>query len=338
MIRKKSVSIKDIAKVANVSYSTVSRALRDNDLVNPQTRARILHWAKKLSYSTNAIARGLATQQTHMVGLVVTTIADPFLGEVVDGIEKRALKQDFSVLLSNCRSDPQQELATIRLFKERRVDGILIISGATSMIALEELRNIEIPIVLINNLSPVQADQDIYTISIDNFRAARTAVGHLTSLGHQRIAYVTDETGGHSNQDRMGGYRVALLEAELPFLPQLVVEGDGTAEGGMVGVKRLLADRKHSFTALFCYNDESAIGALKALKLSGLRVPEDVSVVGVDDIFVSPYIDLTTVRQPKFQMGGMAMEMMLKLIKEEGIVSSIRVGGELVVRGTTCPP
>ena len=98
MIRKKSVSIKDIAKVANVSYSTVSRALRDNNLVNPQTRARILHWAKKLSYSTNAIARGLATQQTHMVGLVVTTIADPFLGEVVDGIEKRALKQDFSVL------------------------------------------------------------------------------------------------------------------------------------------------------------------------------------------------------------------------------------------------
>ena len=231
-----------------------------------------------------------------MVGLVVTTIADPFLGEVVDGIEKRALKQDFSVLLSNCRSDPQQELATIRLFKERRVDGILIISGATSMIALEELRNIEIPIVLINNLNPVQADQDIYTISIDNFRAARTAVGHLTSLGHQRIAYVTDETGGHSNQDRMGGYRVALLEAELPFLPQLVVEGDGTAEGGMVGVKRLLADRKHSFTALFCYNDESAIGALKALKQSGLRVPEDVSVVGVDDIFVSPYIDLTTIQ------------------------------------------
>lgn len=337
MRNKKLVSIKDVARAANVSYSTVSRALSNSELVRPETRARIVRWAEKLNYTANSIARGLVTQQTRTVGLVVTTIADPFLGEVVDGIEQVALKHGYSLFLSNGRANPEQELAVIRSFKERRVDGILVIATRMGSLYLDQLRKLDAPIVLINNLKPLHEDEKIRSISIDNLGGGRMAVEYLISKGHERIVYITDERGDQSNRDRMVGYRSALLEAGLPLPAELIVHGDETPEGGMEAIRRLLA-KKQKFTAVFCYNDRSAIGVLKSLQEAGLRVPEDVSVVGFDDIFFSSYIDLTTVRQPKFEMGALAMEMMLKLIQGDQAVTNVTVPGTLVVRGSVGTP
>lgn len=334
---KKSVSIKDVARAAKVSYSTVSRALRNSDLVHPQTRVRVLRWAQKLNYTPDSIARGLVTRQTRTVGLVVTTISDPFLGEVVDGIEKVALAHGYSLLLSNGRADPEQEIAVLRLFKERRVDGVLVIATRMSSLYLDQLRRFDVPIILINNLNPIAGDEKIRSISIDNLGGARMGVEHLIRLGHRRIAYITDEQGDQSNRDRKAGYRSALLEAGVSFDPEMIMPGDETPEAGMRAVERLISKRR-KFTAIFCYNDRSAIGALKAARQAGLRVPEDVSVLGFDDIFLASYLDLTTVRQPKFEMGGLAMEMMLKLVQGEGVVTNITLPGTLIIRASTAPP
>lgn len=337
-VTKRPISIKDIARAANVSYSTVSRALRNSDLVKPETRARVSRWAQKLNYTTNSIARGLVTRQSRTVGLVVTTIADPFLGEVVDGIEKIALERGYSVLLCNGHSDPERELSIIRSFQERRVDGVLVIATRMASLYLDRLCKLEVPIVLINNLNPLDGKQEIYSIAIDNFRASRTAVDHVISLGHRRIAYIADEKGDQSNCDRMAGYRSALLEAGITFDSRLVKQGDGTPAGGAAAMTQLLAEQGRSWSAVFCYNDLTAVGALKTLREASLHVPRDVSVLGFDDISLSSYVNLTTVRQPKFQMGGLATEMILKRIEGRGIVTSVTVPGELIIRGTTAAP
>ena len=333
----KRTSIKDIARAARVSYSTVSRALRNSELVNPETRARVARWAEKLDYSANSIARGLVTRQTRTVGLVVTTIADPFLGEVVDGIENVALDQGYSLLLSNGHSDPERELAIIRQLQERRVDGIVVIATRMARLHMERLQRLQVPIVLINNLNPLEPSQQICSVSIDNALSSRAAVEHLVSLGHRSIGFISDEVGDQSNRDRRGGYVAALEAAGLEPDKGSTARADGTAAGGAQAVERLVAGRAR-FTALFCYNDMTAVGAMKTLRHAGIEIPRDVSVVGFDDIQLSSYLDLTTVRQPKFEMGRRAMEMMLNLIGGGTVVSSVTLPGELVVRGSTAPP
>jgi DNA-binding LacI/PurR family transcriptional regulator len=333
----KRTSIKDIARAARVSYSTVSRALRNSELVNPETRARVARWAEKLDYSANSIARGLVTRQTRTVGLVVTTIADPFLGEVVDGIENVALDQGYSLLLSNGHSEPERELAIIRQLQERRVDGIVVIATRMARLHMERLQRLQVPIVLINNLNPLEANHQICSVSIDNASSSRAAVEHLLSLGHRRIGFISDEVGDQSNRDRRSGYVAALEAAGLEPDADSIAQADGTAAGGARAAERLVAGGAR-FTALFCYNDMTAVGAMKTLRHAGLEIPRDVSIVGFDDIQLSSYLDLTTVRQPKFEMGRRAMEMMLKLIGGGAVVSSLTLPGELVVRGSTAPP
>ena len=334
---RRSASIKDVARAAKVSYSTVSRALRRGDLVSPETRERVLRHAEQLNYSANSIARGLVTRHSQTIGLVVTTIADPVLGEVVDGIEKVVLDSGYSLMLSNGQSDPERELAIIRLFQERRVDGIVVIASRMASLYLDRLRRLEVPIVLINNLNPLDGHREICSIAIDNSTSSRQAVEHLIALGHRSIAYISDEVGDQSNRDRLCGYRIALGGAGIPFSEDLVAAADGTAGGGALAAERLLEAGARP-TAIFCYNDMTALGALRALRGAGLEVPRDVSVVGFDDILLSSYLDLTTVRQPKFEMGRLAMEMMLELIDGRENVESITVPGELVVRGSTARP
>lgn len=335
---KNSVSIKDIARAANVSYSTVSRALRNSELVSQATRAKVLRYAEKMNYTANSIARGLVTRQTRTVGLVVTTISDPFLGAVVDGAEKAASEKGYSLILSNGHSQPEKEMAVLRLFRERRVDGVLVFATRLASLYLEQLQNLDVPIVFINNLNPLRDNLRISSVSIDNLGGARAAVDHLIRFGHRRIVYISDEKGDQSNRDRLGGYRMAHLEADLEFDDGLVLKGDGTPEGGRQVMQQILSSGPPSFTAVFCYNDQTAIGALHALRSRNLSVPGDISVVGFDDIFLSSFLDLTTVSQPKFQMGQLAMEMMLKLIEGERLVRNVVLPGDLVLRGTTAAP
>ncbi len=332
----KHVSIKDIARAARVSHPTVSRALRHSPLVNPDTAERIRQVANVMGYWPNAVARGLVTRKTRTIGVVVTTIADPFIGEIVSGIEEMADGHGYSVILANSNADPAREVRVVQSFQERRVDGILVAASRVGALYARLLGQLKIPIVLINNQHP---DEFIHSVVIDNVAASLQAVEHLIGLGHRRIAYLGDQFGFQSDTERFAGYRQALALADYPFLPELIVHGDGRPEGARLAVEKLLVLPVPP-TALFCYNDMSAIGALRGIRAHGLCVPRDISIVGFDDLVLASYVDppLTTVRQPKRQMGLTAMEILLRLLSDAPQENIVRMKGELVVRQSTAPP
>jgi DNA-binding LacI/PurR family transcriptional regulator len=326
------VSIKDIARAAQVSHSTVSRALRDSPLVNAETRALIQKIAEEKGYTVSAVARSLVTRRTNTLGVVVTTIADPFVGEVVSGIEEFAIGHRYSVILATCHADPGRELRAVRSLQERRVDGILVTASRVGALYLPTLEETKVPIVLINNQHPGEFG---YHVSIDNPAGARAVTEHLIALGHRRIAYIGDRFGLHSDTERCAGYRDSLAAAGIAYDPSLVVTGDSGPQSGLDAMRELLS-RAEPPTAVFCYNDMSAYGAMRAARDAGLRIPEDISIAGFDDLFLSSYTDppLTTVRQPKHEMGRDAACILLDLLAG-GNPTSIIKQGALVQRQST---
>jgi len=190
--------------------------------------------------------------------------------------------------------------------------------------------------VLINNY---RFGDCAYSVDIDNVPASLKATRYLIELGHRRIAYLGDRFGFNSDTERFSGYRQALAGADIPFLPELVVHGDGTPPGGEAAVRQLM-QLSELPTAVFCYDDMSALGALRGIRASGLHVPEDVSVIGFDDLLIASYIEpaLTTIRQPKEQMGRLATEIVLKFLGRTDGESNVKVAGELIIRNSTAAP
>jgi DNA-binding LacI/PurR family transcriptional regulator len=265
-------SIKDIAKLAKVSHSTVSRALQNSSLVNAKTAEKIRQIAHESGYRASAVARGLVMRRTHTIGLVVTTVADPFASEVVSGIEQAANDHGYAVFLAESNGEPEREKKVVQSFAERRVDGIVVTSSRVGALYLPLLSEMMVPIVLVNNQHP---GAFVHSVMIGNLEGSRAAAEHLVGLGHRRIAYLGDQFGYQSDTERFAGYREALDKAGIPFLPELVVHGDGKPEAAMRAMEKLLALAERP-TAVCCYNDMSALGAMKSIRLKGLRVPEDM--------------------------------------------------------------
>lgn len=335
-ISAKPASIKDIARIAEVSHATVSRALRNSPLVEPKTAERIQRIAREAGYRTSAAARSLVTRRSNTVGVVVTSIADPFVAGVVSGIEDTANQNGFSVFLANSNAEPEREVRVVRSFEERRVDGIIVAASRVGAQYEELLSHVQVPIVLLNNQHPSVFAQ---SVMIANAQASLEVARHLLALGHRRIAYLGDAQGYQSDTERFSGYSQALRAAGLPVDGTLVVRGDGKPEAARTAMARLLA-LPNPPTAVFCYNDMSALGAIREIRDHGLSVPRDLSVVGFDDLYISQYLDppLTTVRQPMRQMGTLAMERLLQIIASGEAGQDIEVPGELVVRESTAPP
>jgi LacI family repressor for deo operon, udp, cdd, tsx, nupC, and nupG len=326
-------SIKDIAKLAQVSHPTVSRALQYSPLVNPKTAEKIRKIAEEAGYRASAVARGLVTRHTRTIGLVVTTVADPFTSEVVSGIEQTANDHGYSVFLADSNRNPERERRVVQAFAERRVDGIIVTSSRVGALYLPLLSEMRVPIVLVNDQYP---GEFVHSVMICNLEGAQAVAAHLAGLGHRRIAYLGDEFGYQSDVERFAGYRAALDAARIPFVPELVVHGDGRPEAAMRAMDTLLALRNPP-TAVCCYNDMSALGAMRSIHLHGLRIPADISVAGYDDLFLASYTQppLTTIRQPMKRMGQLAMEHLLMLISGEESVVKIRIESELIVREST---
>lgn len=333
---RRPTSIKDIARIANVSFSTVSRALHNSPLISRRTAERIQRIAQESGYRASAVARGLVNQKTKTVGVVVTTIADPFVSEVVSGIEECCNDHGYSVFLANSNADPDREQKVVQSFSERRVDGIVVTSSRVGALYLPLLSEMNVPVVLVNNQHP---GEFVHSVMIENVKASQEATSHLIQLGHRRIAYLGDRYGHQSDTERFAGYREALGRAGLPFAPELVVHGDGKPEAAIEAVDSLLKLAAPP-TAIFCYNDMTALGALRCLHTHGREVPGDVSVVGFDDLFIATFLQppLTTVRQPRRRMGVLAMESLLKLMSGQESDDSISVPAELIVRDSTAPP
>lgn len=330
------ISIKDIARIAEVSHSTVSRALRNSSLVNEETAKNIQRIARESGYQASAVARSLVTRQTLTIGVVVTNITDPFVSEVVSGIEETANQHGYSVLLAESNADPEREQRVVQACAERRLDGIVVTSSRVGALYLTMLSEMRVPILLVNNQ---HAGEFVHSVMIDNRAGSHLAVSHLIYLGHTRIGYIGDRFGHQSDKERQAGYHDAFKDAKLPSMPEHFVFGDGKAEGGYQAMLDLL-DLPEPPTAVFCYNDMTAIGALHAIHSRGLQVPHDISIVGFDDIAFAQYTQppLTTVRQPMRDMGRLAMESLIRLLSGKGSTETIQVPADLIVRESTAPP
>jgi DNA-binding LacI/PurR family transcriptional regulator len=332
------VSIKDIAKAAGVSHSTVSRALSDSPLVKAETKARIKRLAQEMGYTPDAIARSLVTQQTWTVGVVVTTITDPFVAEVVQGIEDTAHENSYSVILASSAAKPDRELSAVEMLRAKRVDSVIVTSSRVGALYLEHLERIGAPVVLINNHNE-QSGRYTFSVSVDNRHGGCLATRHLVERGHRRIAYISGPADHSDDAERMAGYRQALGQAGLPSDPVLVIPGNGRVDGGQRALGALLSPDSPP-TAVFCYNDMTAIGLLSATRQVGLSVPRDLAIVGFDDIPFASHIQpsLTTVAQPQRDMGRQAMNMALALMTADNFsspLSDIVIKGKLIVREST---
>ena len=330
------VSIKDIAKAAGVSHSTVSRALSDNPLVSTETKERIQHLAREMGYSPDAQARSLVMGRTQTVGVVVTTVSDPFIADVLQSIENTCQSQGYCVILASSNADPDREIAAVKMLHSQRVDGVIVISSRVGALYQNHLDSLAVPVVLLNSHSE-QRGPYTFSVGVDNFCGGYIATAHLIDAGHRRIAYVGGAAEHSNDLARFDGYRRALNEAGIGIDPALVVPGTGGADGGEQALPVLLGLSEQA-TAAFCYNDMTAIGLLRAARREGVSVPGDLAVVGFDDIPLASYVEpsLTTVAQPTGEMGERATEMVLDLLEEGrdngSDVANVVVQGTLVVR------
>jgi LacI family transcriptional regulator len=316
-IHLNSTTIKDIAQQANVSKSTVSRVLNGKSVVNQQTRATVLEAMNSLGYKPNVFARSLASGRSMTVGVVTQNIGSPFYDMIMQGVIQGFSGTGYSPIFVDGQWEKGTQLDVINTLLGRRVDGLLILGGDTSEKDLGELID-RLPTIVVARDLPEWKHQCIY---VDNRGAAYDATRHLIDFGHRDIAIIR---GIKHHQDairRFEGYSQALAEAGIQLDPELVLEGNFTAQSGILGINSLLM-RGKSFTALFCANDMVAYGARLALQRKGIRVPEDVSLVGFDDQAESAFVTppLTTVRQPGAEMGKAAAKGLLKLIKGESCV------------------
>lgn len=326
----KSVSLKDVARAAGVSTSTVSRALYHHPRISQETADRVRHLAEEMGYTPSLLARSLVTQDTATIGVVLSSVSDPFVGQLVHGVEEVASRAGYSVLIGSSYRNPDLEREIVRSFYGRRASGIIVTGSQIDLGYLDLRKRFLLPVVLIN--CPAYP----HSISTDNVSGARAAMQHLVRLGHRRIAYVGNPLSYNANRERLQGYQSVLAEAGLTPDEALVVDGDGGVARGAEAMKCLLALPRPP-TAVFCFNDLTALGVMHALALAGVHVPEACSVIGFDDLELAPYFcpPLTTVRQPRRKMGGRAMEMLLALMDEKGTPQAEILPTELVVRDTT---
>lgn len=323
-------TIREVAKAANVSVATVSRTLQMPQVVAETTRQRVYDTVARLGYTPNAQARTLRTARTRLVIALVPDIANPFFSEVIRGMEQVAHQNGYSVLLGDTQNSLAREQVYADMIPARQADGLITLLPHFPHLPPEwRLR-------LVNACEYIK-DKNVTSVYIDNVQAASTAVNHLITLGHRDIAFISGPSSRPICADREHGYKLALREAGLRVSPSLIVSGDFSFEAGARGVETLVAS-KQKFTALFCANDEMAIAAMVTLKMHGMRVPEDVSVVGFDDIRFARYCDptLTTIAQPKNQLGGEAMTMLIEALNGGEVSPRKRVlPTELVIRRST---
>jgi DNA-binding LacI/PurR family transcriptional regulator len=337
------VTIIDIAKKLNVSHSTVSRALNGSSLISQSTTERIRQIADEMGYFHSAAARSLKTNRTQALGVIVSNVDDPFFGEILQGIEEVAQNNGYSLFMAASQHSPEKEQHIVQTMREHSVDGVIICSASFSTTQSNQFSKYGIPIVVVNN----QAAEDYrYSIYHDDLDGSRQVTHHLVELGHRRIAYLGNSSSGRTNLDRITGFEEEMAAAGLliPSEYKHNVDGGGP-ENGLAGVSYFLA-LKDLPSAIVCYNDMIAIGALKGLKTAGIRVPGEISVTGFDNIVFSDFTNppLTTFDQPKRFLGSEAARLVLELLNIPSPDESVRlpvvqkIKGKLLVRQSSAAP
>lgn len=335
-------TIKDIARRTGVSHSTVSRALRGDPLISDETAQRIQQAALDMAYLPSAAARSLKTNRSQVLGVIVTSIDDPFFSEIVFGIEEAAQQAGYSLFIAAPQHDTAREQKIVHAMMEHRTDGVIICSSSFSPEQGRQLLEYGFPIVVVNHQG---AENFHYSIFHDDVDGSRQITRHLIDQGHQRIAYLGNALSGRTTLDRLSGFQLEMQAAGLPIPPEFIfdVAGNGP-EFGLSGAQHLL-NLPQPPTAIVCFNDMLAIGVLRSCQEAGLKVPEDISITGFDNITFSAYTNppLTTFDQPKQSIGSEAARLLLDLVTSESGGSSfepkeIILKGRLLVRNSVSSP
>lgn len=336
------ITIKDIAKVAGVSHSTVSRALQGSSLISEETTRYIQETSQKLGYLPSAAARSLKTNRSQALGVIVSNIDDPYFSEILQGVEEVAQASNYSLFMAASQNDPHRESAIVQAMRQHRVDGVIICSTTFSDEQSQYFLKYDTPIVVVNNQA---AEEYRYSIYHDDVDGSRQLTRYLIGLGHRRIAYLGNSNAGRTTLDRLAGFRQEMEFNKLlvpdKYIHKIAGGGPERTDSVVEHFLRLATPP----TAIVCFNDTMAIGVLKELQNRAVRVPEDISITGFDNIVFSNYTNpaLTTFDQPKRFIGQKAAELILSLLASnahsnipEQKIQILR--GNLLVRESTAAP
>ncbi len=326
-------TIKDVAERAGVSKSLVSLVMRGASNVSSQRRAAVIAAASELGYRPNAVARSLVRQRTHIVGLMLSDIHNPYFAEVVDGVETAAALEGYGVLINNGSRRPAGEREAMETLLELRVDGLVLAGPVINVGDIAAAARSE-PVVLVARSTRTKG---VDSVTNDDRKGGALAVEHLIGLGHERIAHLSAGSGAGA-RSRRTGYERAMERGGLGSRIR-IVGGSFTEDGGYEGMRELLATGEHP-SAVFVANDFAAIGALQAADEAGVDVPGDISIVGYDNTALAGLrrIGLTTIDQPGAEIGAMAVQLLMERIAGRRSDCHIVVPPSLVVRSTTGPP
>ncbi|MBR0596555.1 LacI family DNA-binding transcriptional regulator [Sinanaerobacter chloroacetimidivorans] len=332
-----SITIKEIAKLAQVSTATVSMILNKKDqCIGDATREKVLAIAAEHHYIPNNAARSLVTRKTNTIGLIMPDITNPFFPEIARGAEDKASESRYSIIFCNTDDSERQEEKYIDILTEKMVDGIIFAHAAESEEGCSGLNKCKLPVILIDrdyNNENVKG-----RVVVDNEKGSYSGVSHLIKQGYRKILYIAGAIKTQTAKDRLAGYRRALSENLIDYKDYYVKSGSYRREWGYEAMGQFL-NENIPFDSVFCGNDLIAFGAIKKLKEAGYRIPEDIGVVGFDDIYVSSMMEpaLTTVKQPNYEMGYRAVELLIDVLEKKNLESNHKIvlDTELVVRNST---
>lgn len=329
-------TMKDIARLAGVSTSTVSHVINKSRFVSDEIAERVNNAAQQLNYAPSALARSLKMNRTKTIGMLVTTSTNPFFGEVVKGVERSCYHKGYNLILCNTEGDNQRMKASINTLLQKRVDGLLLMCSTLEGERLDVFdRYPDIPVVVMD-WGPILFASD--KIQDNSLQGGYMAAKHLIECGHKEIGCITGPLIRHQAQMRYEGYKRALAEAGLGIHPDWIIESDFECEGGYQAFEKLY-ERGKLPSALFVCNDMMAMGVIQAANQRGLRVPDDLSLIGYDDVHIAKFMTpaLTTIHQPKYRLGKAAVDTLLyRLENPDTTAQVVQLEPTLVVRSSVC--
>src|ERR1700729_2696800 len=331
------MDIRTVAQLANVSIATVSRTINRVSTVNPKMAKRVWEAIEKLDYFPNTQARALVSGRSRLLGLIVSEITNPFFPELIQGFEDIAVEHGYEILISSTNYDPRRMSLCIRRMLERRAEGVAVMTFGVEKPLLDQFAERNIPLVFVD-VGPERPG--ISLLRVDYHHGIRQGVQHLAALGHRHIAFVSGPRRLHSAQSRIAAFSKSLAECAIVANPAWIVDGDHTMEGGIDAMDRLLKSKPLP-TAVVCSNDMTAIGVLHKLYRAGLRVPDDLSVIGFDDIHISEVTipPLTTVQMSRFELARAAVTALRTHVEQpQDSKREYSIQTDLIVRESTGAP
>ncbi|EMD0831749.1 DNA-binding transcriptional regulator CytR [Morganella morganii] len=330
-------TMKDVARAAGVSTATVSRTLMNPEKVSVQTRQKVENAVLEVGYYPHNLSRGMKRNESRTILVIVPDIGDPFFTDIIVGIEEIAAKHGYLVLIGDCRYQHKPEHTFVNLIVTKQIDGMVLLGSDVPFDSRHDEQRHFPPMVMANEFAP---ELELPTVNIDNLTAAFNATHYLQSLGHTRIACISGPEELPLCQYRVEGYIQAMRRMGMPVREEYLVRGDFTHESGAECAAQLLALPEPP-TAVFCHNDIMAIGAIWAARKQGLTLPQDLSVVGFDDLPAAQYCSptLTTIAQPRYEIGRQSFLLLLEQLQGHTVAKGSRLlDSDLIIRESACAP